>query len=116
MMNEQRFTKECGNNGMTCRIWDNGLPMTTDEVVDTLNEQQSTIQSLKEDKAIAEDYANIFEKENVKLRKQIDEQQATISALKEENEKLKRKLEYYEHEHFLDSLGGSNKWFGMGGF
>ena len=43
-MSEKRFTKECGNNGMTCRIWDNGLPMTTDEVVDTLNEQQSTIE------------------------------------------------------------------------
>lgn len=48
-MSEERFMKECGNNGMTCRIWDNGLPMTTDEVVDTLNEQQSTIQSLKEE-------------------------------------------------------------------
>ena len=42
-MSEKRFTKECGNNGMTCRIWDNGLPMTTDEVVDTLNEQQAIL-------------------------------------------------------------------------
>ena len=42
-MSEQRFTKECGNNGLTCRIWDNGLPMTTDEVVDTLNEQQAIL-------------------------------------------------------------------------
>ncbi len=56
---------------------------------DKLNEQQATIQSLKSDKAIAEDYANIFEKENVKLRKQIGEQQAIISALKEENEQLR---------------------------
>ncbi len=46
----------------------------------------------------------------------LNEQQATIEALKEENEKLRRKLEYCEHEHFLDSLGSSNKWFGMGGF
>ena len=46
-MSEKRFMKECGNNGMTCRIWDNGLPMTTDEVVDTLNEQQSTIEKQK---------------------------------------------------------------------
>ena len=93
-------------------------PLRNDEVCGLLNEQQATIEQLESDKAIAEDYANIFEKENVKLRKKLnnDEQQATISALKEENEKLKRKLEYYEHEHFLDSLGGSNKWFGMGGF
>ena len=33
-----------------------------------------------------------------------------------ENEELKRKLGYCEHEHFLDRLGSSNKWFGMGGF
>lgn len=62
------------------------------EVAPILNEQQATIQSLKSDKAIAEDYANIFEKENVKLRKQIGEQQATISDLKEENEKLTKML------------------------
>lgn len=46
----------------------------------------------------------------------LNEQQITIQRLKEENEELKRKLEYCEHEHFLDSLSGSNKWFGMGGF
>lgn len=43
-----------------------------------LNEQQATIQSLKEDKAIAEDYANIFEKENVKLRKKLNNYKATV--------------------------------------
>ena len=43
-----------------------------------MNEQQSTIQSLKEDKAIAEDYANIFEKENVKLRKKLNNYKATV--------------------------------------
>ncbi len=37
-----------------------------------------------------------------------------LNALAEENEELKRKLDYCEHEHFLDSLGSSNKWFGMG--
>lgn len=77
-MSEQRFTKECGNNGMTCRICDNGLPMTTDEVMDTLNEQQVTIKQLESDKAIAEDYANIFEKENVKLRKKLNNYKATV--------------------------------------
>ena len=65
---------------------------------DKLNEQQATIQSLKSDKAIAEDYANIFEKENVKLRKQIGEQQATISALKEENEQLRRDHKRQENQ------------------
>lgn len=39
-----------------------------------------------------------------------------LNSLVEENEELKRKLEYCEHERFLDGLGGSNKWFGMGGF
>lgn len=62
------------------------------EVVDKLNEQQATIQSLKGDKAIAEDYANIFEKENVKLRKQIGEQQSTITRLEEENEQLRKQV------------------------
>lgn len=39
----------------------------------------------------------------------LNEQQLNIQSLKEENEELKRKLEYCEHEHFLDSLGSSNK-------
>lgn len=69
-----------------------GRTFNSFEIVDCLNEQQITITALKEDKAIAEDYANIFEKENVKLRKQIGEQQATISALKEENEQLRENL------------------------
>lgn len=52
----------------------------------------------------------------VLLERYIDEQQGTIESLKEENEKLKRKLKDCEHKHFLDNLGSSNKWFGMGGF
>lgn len=51
-------------------------------------EQQATINHLESDKAIAEDYANLFEKENVKLRKQIGEQQSTI-------QELERKLKKY---------------------
>lgn len=100
-------------------VWDNenNERMTALNVTKRLNEQQSTIQSLKEDKAIAEDYANIFEKENVKLRKQIDEQQATIQELErkvkkyakigeeqlkqiielqEENEQLKKRNKFLE--------------------
>lgn len=45
---------------------------------DKLNEQQATIKQLEEDKAIAEDYANIFEKENVKLRKKLNNYKATV--------------------------------------
>lgn len=59
----------------------------------------------------------------IELEDLLNEKESIISALKEENEQLKeeneelkRKLEYCEHEHFLDSLSGSNKWFGMGGF
>ena len=48
------------------------------EMLEKINEQQTTIQSLKEDKAIAEDYANIFEKENVKLRKKLNNYKATV--------------------------------------
>ena len=36
-MSEKRFTKECSDSGMTCRICDNGLPLTTDEVVSIMN-------------------------------------------------------------------------------
>ena len=64
---------------------------------DKLNEQQATIQSLKSDKAIAEDYANIFEKENVKLRKQIGEQQATIDMQELRLQQLEELLELSEN-------------------
>ncbi len=49
-----------------------------ESAVACLNEQQITITALKEDKAIAEDYANIFEKENVKLRKKLNNYKATV--------------------------------------
>lgn len=45
---------------------------------DIMNEQQVTIKQLESDKAIAEDYANIFEMENVKLRKKLNTYKATI--------------------------------------
>lgn len=53
-------------------------PLRNDEVCKLLNEQQATIKQLEEDKAIAEDYANIFEKENVKLRKKLNNYKATV--------------------------------------
>lgn len=55
-----------------------------------------------------EDFCRLFDK--------LNEQQSIIQSLKEENEELKRKLKDCEFEHFLDGLGSSNKWFGMGGF
>ena len=54
--------------------------------------------TLKEDKAIAEDYANIFEKENVKLRKQIDEQQAIINELKAQLREKEQDEQLYANE------------------
>ena len=64
------------------------------EMLEKINEQQTTIQSLKEDKAIAEDYANIFEKENVKLRKKLNNYKATVLGflwIMEENGKISGK-------------------------
>lgn len=56
----------------------NDLQAIIEELEQKIVEQQATIQSLKSDKAIAEDYANIFEKENVKLRKKINNYKATV--------------------------------------
>ncbi len=78
-MSEKRFVCIDVGYGDDWYITDNGKRLSEMEIVGLLNEQQAIIEHLKGDKAIAEDYANIFEKENVKLRKQIDEQQATIN-------------------------------------
>ena len=59
------------------------------EIIKRLNEQQATIKQLEEDKAIAEDYANIFEKENVKLRKNIRRLQDLCGESDGENAKLR---------------------------
>ena len=72
MMSEKRFTMK----GST--ILENGEEMTAWDCYDLLNEQQATIKQLESDKAIAEDYANIFEKENVKLRKKLNKYKATV--------------------------------------
>ena len=75
-MSEKRYTFEC--NGNNCLIYEDGVWLKIEEVVGLLNEQQATIKQLEEDKAIAEDYANIFEKENVKLRKKLNNYKATV--------------------------------------
>ena len=66
MMSEKRFSDL------------NDLQAIIEELEQEIDEQQTTIKQLESDKAIAEDYANIFEKENVKLRKKLTNYKATV--------------------------------------
>lgn len=77
-MSEKRFTLDDEENGLCRCILVDGEEMPTCEICGLLNEQQATIKQLKSDKAIAEDYANIFEMENVKLRKKLNNYKATV--------------------------------------
>lgn len=108
-MTKRRFTLDDEGNGLCRCILVDGEEMPTCEICELLNEQQDIIQSLKEEneKLIQK---KCFPCELVSL------QTREIDKLKDENEQLKRKLEDCEFEHFLDGLGSSNKWFGMGGF
>ena len=98
-------------------VWDNEKDdrMTALETTERLNMQQATIEQLEKDKAFAEDYANIFEKENVKLRrenkrleKEVNllkptniEQYGQIQKLQKENEKLQAQLREKEQDEQL---------------
>lgn len=79
-MTKKRFNETERNCYYTSLVFDNQTQeeLGTTKVVDLLNEQQTTIKQLESDKAIAEDYANIFEKENVKLRKKLNNYKATV--------------------------------------
>ena len=93
-MTKKRFSETERNCYYTSLVFDNQTQekLGTDKVVVLLNmfendvqikdkkidEQQATIEQLESDKAIAEDYANIFEKENVKLRKKLNNYKATV--------------------------------------
>ena len=93
-MSEKRFSETERNCYYTSLVYDNNTQekLGTTKVVVLLNmfeddvqikdkkieEQQATITELESDKAIAEDYANIFEKENVKLRKKLNNYKATV--------------------------------------
>ena len=94
MMSEKRFFTKTNKNGrlviidkechielidltLACEVL-NRLDLKLKTYNEQLGEQQITITALKEDKAIAEDYANIFEKENVKLRKKLNNYKATV--------------------------------------
>ena len=46
-MSDKRYTFEC--NGNNCLIYEDGVWLKIEEVVDKLNEQQSTITALKEE-------------------------------------------------------------------
>ena len=76
-MSENRFITKGLVEGVPA-IWCDDEVMEQEDVAQLLNEQQATIKQLEEDKAIAEDYANIFEKENVKLRKKLNNYKATV--------------------------------------
>ena len=93
-MSNKRFSETERNCYYTSLVYDNNTQekLGTNKVVVLLNmfeddvqikdnkidEQQATIEQLESDKAIAEDYANIFEKENVKLRKKLNNYKATV--------------------------------------
>ena len=70
-----------------------------------IGEQQATITTLKEDKAFAEDYANIFEKENVKLRKKLNNYKATVLGfvwMMEENGRISGKDDDFVKDLFKE--------------
>lgn len=89
--------------------WGGIYDSETDEILGVndveykLNEQQATIKQLESDKAIAEDYANIFEKENVKLRKKLNNYKATVLGflwIMEENGRISGKDDNFVKDLF----------------
>lgn len=75
------------------------------EMLEKINEQQTTIKQLKSDKAIAEDYANIFEMENVKLRKKLNNYKATVLGfiwIMEQNGKISGKDDKFVKDLFKE--------------
>ena len=103
-------------------IGDDGV-LDLNDCCKIMNEQQDTITELESDKAIAEDYANIFEKENVKLRKKLNNYKATddfkwqirqcekwsaiVKQLKEENKELRKELDNFKPVMFQDVRKGT---------
>ena len=98
-MSAKRFTTDYSDllkNNKTFIKMDNER-LTYDEIVDLLNEQQTTINELEEEnKKLIEDWEFSFRTElahhrvaEKELKEKIREQQAIIQSLKEENKKLK---------------------------
>lgn len=85
-MNEKRFTFGAVSPNVAM-IKDNGEPMDIGEVVDRLNKQQITIQSLKEENEKLKHY-KLYE-DNKRL-------QIIIADLKKENEQLRQQIQNYE--------------------
>ena len=96
-MSEKRFTFEYDDGQWGVPLfYDDGKKLCFDDVVDLLNEQQSTISKqldqiieLQDKYRILEFNHSRLEKRNKAQYEKIGEQQATISQLKQENEKLK---------------------------
>lgn len=87
-------------NDHCCKVKDNqeGMLLSWEDVVDKLNEQQSTINKLKSDIEETEISIKLFEDDIATKNKKIEEQQATINKLKEENGQLKKELKWKREE------------------
>lgn len=120
-MSEKRFIVENDNNEVSIKdkVKDNypfalayehiddgdNLIQECLSLVVLLNEQQATIKQLESDKAIAEDYANIFEMENVKLRKKLNNYKATVLGfiwIMEQNGKISGKDDKFVKDLFKE--------------
>lgn len=120
-MSEKRFSETERNCYYTSLVYDNNTQekLGTTKVVVLLNmfeddvqikdkkieEQQATIEQLESDKAIAEDYANIFEMENVKLRKKLNNYKATVLGfiwIMEQNGKISGKDDKFVKDLFKE--------------
>lgn len=120
-MSEKRFSETERNCYYTSLVYDNNTQekLGTTKVVVLLNmfeddvqikdkkieEQQATIEQLESDKVIAEDYANIFEKENVKLRKKLNNYKATVLGfiwIMEQNGKISGKDDKFVKDLFKE--------------
>ena len=97
-MSEKRFIWKCDDEN--CQIYDTKKKKAyfNVEVVDLLNEQQSTINKLKSDIEETEISIKLFEDDIATKDKKIEEQQATINKLKEENGQLKKELKWKREE------------------
>ena len=78
MMTDKRYTFEC--NGNNCLIYEDGVWLKIEEVVDKLNEQQSTITALKE--------------ENEELKQQLVDVTKSIDSLCNRVDKSNRSNEF----------------------
>ena len=91
-MSKKRFERW---NDCSCKVKDNqeGILLRWEDVVNKLNEQQSTINKLKSDIEETEISIKLFEDDIATKDKKIEEQQATINELQSIINHCKRKTE-----------------------